>query len=413
MNALTAARTVRIDRTITANAPLLLSVHEERGETFVQRTMTLGDRTVDFRVEGSVLPPALETSDFAVIASIFTAMRLRQPLHVEGRVSRALLANLEDFQAAWQAWMPAQYAAVRITADEEIAAPPTPIGRSVVAFSGGVDSTYSMLLHATGQAGRRTSPPAAGVLIHGLDISLQERTAFAIAEASARMTLDSIDVPLSTVRTNWRAALCHNWRMEHMAGIAAALNQFGGVADIAIVGSDEGYEKIDLPWGSNYITNPLLSGAMAFRTEGGDRTRTERIDFISRNSGMASSLRVCWENSRTGTNCGVCEKCISTQLNFRALGLEPAGFAQIASPLRVALTPIRSLGDLYFLRESQLAARRRGIRDIWRVAASVAIARHVLARPVLIALDAIKAMIRRNENLYRRLRKAGERNKND
>jgi hypothetical protein len=250
------------------------------------------------------------------------------------------------------------------------------------------------------------------VMIHGLDIPLGESAAFATAEAAARDALKSIHIPLAVVRTNWRAVLCHNWRMEHMAGIAASLNQFVGVADVAIVGSDEGYDKIDVPWGSNYITNHLLSGAMPLRTEGGDRTRTERVDFIAHNSSMASSLRVCWESSRTGTNCGVCEKCISTQLNFRAIGLEPLGFAQVAGPLRVAFTPVRSLGDLYFLRESQRAARRHGTRDIWRVAASIAIIRHVLARPFLVGLDGIKALIRRNENLYRRLHKGGERKKN-
>jgi hypothetical protein len=385
-------------------APLVVSVRELRDDTGVTRTMTLDGVEVDFRIEGPVLPPPLETSDFAAIAAIFTAMRLRRPLHVAGKVSRTLLANLEEFQAAWHAWLPGQYVPVPLSADEEIAIQRTSLGRSVVAFSGGVDSAYAMLLHARTLAGRRTVPPAAGVLIHGLDIPLEEKAGFANAENAARSMLESISVPLATVRTNWRARLCHNWRMEHMAGIAAALNQFQGVADSAIVGSDEGYDKIDIPWGSNYVTNPLLGGAgMTLRTEGGDCTRSDRVAFIAANSSMAGKLRVCWEHT-TGGNCGKCEKCISTQLNFRAVGLEPQGFAHIAGLTRIAFAPIRSRGDLYFLLESQRSARLRRINGAWRFAAWVAIARHIAARPVLAVLDAIKAAIRRNDRLHTSLR---------
>lgn len=386
--------------------PMLLTVAETRDGDGVTRTMTLDGRSVFFRIAG-VTPPPLVNCDFAVIASIFTAMRMGRPLHVAGKVSRSLLANLEEFQDAWHSWMPGQYRPIPITADEEVGDPAMTVDRSVVAFSGGLDSAYTTLLHARQAIGRRSVPPVAGVLIHGLDIDIADDAAFTTATTSARQALDTLSIPLATVATNWRAVLCHNWRMEHMTGIVAALNQFQGLANVAIVGSDEGYDKLDIPWGSNYVTNPLLGGGMRLRTEGGDRTRTERLAFVAEHSSLAANLRVCWENSASGGNCGVCEKCVSTQLNFLAAGLEPKGFAKRASLLNIAFAPVRSKGDLYFLVESQKAASRRGIRGAWRLAATVAIIRHLMIRPILTVLDALKAAIRRNDALYRRLRTAG------
>ena len=389
------------------NKPFLLSVTEKRGTDAVTRIMTLDNTPVYFRIAG-VTPLPLQNLDFAVIASIFTAMRLGRPLHVAGAVSRTLLANLEEFQDAWHSWMPEQYTPVAIIAEDEISDAQSEDDRSVVAYSGGLDSAYSMLVHVRGAAGRRTTAPAAGVLIHGLDIALSDQEAFKVAEQSARAALDTLDVPLATVTTNRRSQLCHNWRMEHMAGIVAALNQFHGLANVAIVGSDEGYDKLDIPWSSNYVTNPLLSGTMRLRTEGGAKTRTERLAFVASNSALAGSLRVCWENSDTGGNCGVCEKCVSTQLNYLAAGIEPQGFSKQASWWRIAFAPVRSKGDLYFLLESRRAANRRGLRGWWRLAASIAIIRHLAARPLLSILDGAKAAIRRNDALYRRLRSQGK-----
>lgn len=391
-----------------APLPLVVRVTEDRRAGELIRTMELGTQSVYFRLTGESLPPPLVTWDFAAIASIYTAMRLGRPLHIAGPVSRSLLANLEEFQLAWHRWLPKQYAIVPLSADEEreASADSGTQQKGVFAFSGGVDSTYSVLLHARRAAGRQTVAPAVAAMVHGFDIALGDRTGFAGAAGSARAMLDDVGVPLVEVETNWRDVLCHNWRMEHMAGIAAALNQFQGMAGVAVVGGDEGYDELDIPWGSNLVTNPLLGGdGMRFRTEGAGFSRSERLDFILGHSDLAPRLRVCWENSHTGGNCGVCEKCISTQLNFRALGREPEGFRHIASFARIAMIPIRSKGDLYYLLEQQRVARARGVRGWWRAAAGIAILRSLMHRPLLLLKDALKARIRLNAPLYERLKR--------
>jgi len=386
---------------------MLLSVTETRDAEGVVRTMLLDGEAIYFRIRGTQMPPPLELLDFAVIASVFTAMRKGRALHVLGPVSRDLLRNLEEFQDAWSTWLPQYYRPIDITAEKEVEVPKSEEApsRGVFAFSGGLDSTFAILRHARRSMGRRNVDPVLAVLVHGFDLPLGNDAALETARGNAGDILDKIGVPLVTVETNWKRDLCYNWRMEHIAGLAACLNQFHGMADIAIVGGDEGYDKVDIPWGSNPVSNPMLSGAMAFRTEGSSFKRTERLAFVAAQSNLASKIRVCWESAETGRNCGTCEKCIRTQMNFRAIGMEPQGFDRKAGFLRIAFIPTRSRGDNYFLMEAQKAAGRRKIYGWWRIAGYIGIAKNCLFMPLVLVKNKIKNEIRKNENLYLAIRK--------
>ncbi len=401
---------LRHDMSGRKNAPttaMTLSVSEHRDAMSVTRTMLLDGTSIYFKITGNHLPPELELYDFAVIAGVFTAMRKNRPLHILGPVSSNLLRNLEEFQEAWVTWLPKTYHIVPITAEQEVEV--LDVGgekQGVFAFSGGLDSTFSLLRHAQQKAGRRNIKPALAILVQGFDLPLGNDKALHTACQTAQSMLDVLNVPFAIVETNWKRDLCHHWQMEHVAGLAACLNQFNGIANVAVVGGDEGYDKIDIPWGSNPVSNSLLSsGVMGLRTEGSGYKRTERLAFVAENSDMASKIRVCWESADTGRNCGVCEKCIRTQLNFRAIGMEPEGFDKKAGFFQIAMIPTRSRGDNYFLLEAQRAASRRGIRGAWRAAGYLGITKNFLLSPVVLAKSKIKEAIRRNEQLYTMIKK--------
>ncbi len=400
-----------LKRPVASGEPLLLHVSEERTDKTLTRTMHLNGQSVYFKIAGTELPPPLPTWDFAVIAGLFTAMRLNRPLHVCGPASTSLLHNLEDFQETWAVWLPDMYHMIRITADREIEPPVMTDRRGVFAFSGGLDSTFAILRHHMKSVGRRIVNPAAAVLINGFDLDISNREAVEKATGSARAILDEMGIPLATVETNWKSVMCYNWGMEHMAGIIACLAQFQGMADVAVVGSDEGLDHLDIPWGCNPITNPNLSSkSLRVHTEGIGFTRSQRAGFIVENSNLAPHIRVCWENAHTGTNCGTCEKCIRTQLNFRAVGAEPQGYLKTAGFWRIATIPLRNLGDNYFLRESLREASRRGVRGWWRLACAIAIVKNVVLSPWLMLRNHLKHTIRKNENLYRQIRKLVKKN---
>ena len=108
--------------------------------------------------------------------------------------------------------------------------------------------------------------------------------------------LGKLGVPLSTVRTNWRRQVCIDWEAEFGACLASSLHQFSSVASVGVIGADEDYSHLEFPWGSNPITNPMLSGAdFEILTEGGLYTRTGRVNFLSSTPDVVASLHVCWK----------------------------------------------------------------------------------------------------------------------
>lgn len=374
------------------SSPIAVAVREERGVDRIHRTVLMDGRPrFSFEIVGRVLPPRAELLDFAAIATVFHAMREARPLHIEGAVTAKLLRNLEEFQEAWGMWQPALYKPVRITADEERAVPAEPEKRvGVFAFSGGVDSVAALLRHYSGELDRRAVTPVAGVLVHGFDVPLNATEAFEIARENAEASLAEVGLPLCVVRTDWREAMVKRWQMEFGSGLFACLHNFTGLANYGVMGSDEDYAHLEVPWGSNPVTNPMLcGGAFTLQAECAAMTRTERVALIARYPKLASRLRVCWQGPMSGSNCGKCEKCLRTQLNFLALGVEPTAFDNRITTSQVLGLVTSNPIQLAFLEEIVLRARERGIKAGWLSALEVSIAKNKALLPFRSSLTAL------------------------
>jgi hypothetical protein len=363
-------------------------VEETRNDLTVKRTVHIGcagepTRAVSFEFNGSPLPSPIELYDFAVLTALFSAMRHRMILRVHGPVSERLLTNLEEFQEAWALWRPDRYAVVPIIADEERHATAKSAGTGIFAFSGGVDGSFALLRHHLGRAGRRRRQPIAAVLIHGFDIALSENAAFETACKRATGILSTLGVPLVTIRTNWRDVICAHWELEFGSGIAACLHQFSGIAGTGVFGADEDYAHLQFPWGSNPVTNHLLSGGdFDLWTEGGGFTRTERVGLICERPDIATQLRVCWQGRVAGSNCGRCEKCIRTKMNFLAQRIEPLCFDDPLTVRQVLGVKAHNPVQIAYLQEILEAARRNEIHDLWVKALSLTIRKNRVMLPI-------------------------------
>ena len=365
-----------------------IAVREERHSHAVTRTTTFnslaGQRRVFFEISGDILPPPLQVHDFAVLAALLTAMREGRPVHVEGPVTEQLIRSLEEFQEAWSIWRP-RFTPVRITADQIIPAETPSTRRGMFAFSGGVDGTFALLRHHKGRAGLRTARPVGAMLVHGFDIPLGEQQAFDRARANVAKVIAALGMPLSVVRTNWRTEVSRSWPKEYLAGLSACLHQVRGLANVGVLGAGEDYGHFEPPVGSNNpITNHLLSGGgFEIHTEGGGFTRTQRVALINDYPEVAAKLRVCWEGPLTGENCGRCEKCIRTKLNFMAINAAPVCFDDgVATPAQILGLAARTSQQLALLHEVLASARRNGARGAWTACLSLAIARNRLMWPV-------------------------------
>jgi hypothetical protein len=275
-----------------------------------------------FRLPSAFLPALPRNLDSFVVAVLFNAMSASADLEIHGEVSRSLLYNLAEFQRAWALWLPQKYHPVEFFSETERDQPRVDKNESILAFSGGVDSTFSAWRHRPDPDDPHQKKLAAGIMIHGFDIPINQPEVFSRAAEKSRIMLASIGVNLIPVSTNLREQQC-SWEDSHGTAIAACLMLFQAQYNTGLIASSYPYNKLIIPWGSNPLTDPLLTNE-SFRMvhDGSAFSRVEKMRRIVEWPEAMLYLRVCWEGRSKDHNCCRCQKCVSTMLNFKALGYE-------------------------------------------------------------------------------------------
>lgn len=325
-----------------SRALFLLRVEQHETREGTRRTLIIEDQktkeqiqSVFFDLIGEQDFPQPKTFDGFLFGVLFYCMQSAQKIHIEGSVSRAALRNMREFQEAWHLWRPDRYAPLTITADEYVETWNTSSPRAIAAFSGGVDSIFTTLRHASkwrANAGD-DAPPCydlsdSVLMVHGFDVPLDRMDELDALQARVTGFLDANGLKLRTIRTNLKRLAIQNWEDSHAAQLACCLHNYSHLFDACLIGSTDPYKALVLPWGSNPATDHLLSGA-AMRTvhDGAGFTRTQKIARLAQDPVATAAVKVCWEGDRAAENCGRCEKCVRTQLAFKAVGIEqPACF---------------------------------------------------------------------------------------
>lgn len=280
-------------------------------------------------------PP--DRADHALVAALLWAMKNRHDIVAEGKVSPRLLDGLETLQAIWCRWRPNTYHRVNISVQEECEIETTAGQRpALFAFSGGIDASFSLFRHLNGAAGRNTYKPGAALFVHGMDIPLNRQDFFQKAAERSERILAGTNVPLICMRTNSRI-LDMDWEHSYGLQLAACFLSLQREFAYGVKGSGEPYEISVIPWGSTPLTDPLTStSAMQMVHDGAESDRTEKVDWLARNTGIVADLRVCWAGRDLSTNCGECEKCVRTMLNFWAIRHDiPTAFPTTLTARRV------------------------------------------------------------------------------
>lgn len=262
---------------------------------------------------------------------IFEMMRIGGEFKINAPVSLTLLRNLENFTEAFIKWYPDKLHPVTLSPEQIIDDTQDPVDDSaLVCFSGGLDAAFSAYRHTSGQAGRNTLNIKAGFLGAGLDVPLAKEQLLLDVEENARLMLKDLGIDkLYVIRCNYQNVFHEHaalWgELSHLA-VLAGLASFlapSGYRNL-IAGSSAPYDTLTIPWSSQPITDHLLSQRQ-FRVypDGHGFSRTEKAEKLKNWPFGVSRLRVCWENPQPGgKNCGQCEKCKRTILNFKACGAE-------------------------------------------------------------------------------------------
>lgn len=253
---------------------------------------------------------------------LLLAMRKNSNIIVHGSASGKLLANLTELQYIWNRWCPEDYSLVEIIVDD-IREDEIQVDGAVFAFSGGLDAQFTAYRHAIGAAGYCTQKNRGAVLVHGFDISITDTKRFLSAAKRATETLDSIGVSLLVVKTNLRVLSgMKNWGHDHGLAIASVLSGLSMYAGTGMISSGDSYELLETPWGSHPMTDPLFSsGSFRVIHDGAGFSRSEKAEGLSEWVVGIKNLRVCFNSDIKGNNCGECEKCVRTRLNFLIAGV--------------------------------------------------------------------------------------------
>ncbi len=314
---------------------------------------------LDERHDAAVSPWA----DPFVLACLFPVMDEGIALEVHGApVSPSLVANVHEFQRAWHAWLGVPVVEIRSDDEQERAGRAVPVA---AAFSGGVDSAYTVFCHRPGETSHAVE---AAVMVHGFDVPLADEAGFAQARTRAHVMLDSIGVELVGVATNVRELL-PDWERGHGTAVAAALTVLAGRFGSGLIAASGPYDPLILPWGSNPLTDPML-GSDTFRIvhDGAGCSRGEKIEALGEWPSALGALRFCWSGPRAGANCGRCNKCIHTELLFRCARIEHELFENRPGErdvLRVVRVPQTGPFTRLVRREIVERARREGIEERW------------------------------------------------
>jgi hypothetical protein len=234
---------------------------------------------------------------------------------VDGPVAPELLEAVPAITGLLASWYP-ELADIAVRATPAAGDAPRAAGVGCF-FSGGVDSFYTVL--------SRQAEITHLIFVHGFDINvndaeLAERALTANRQIAADMGLPLIELWTDVRRVSDRYV---DWGFHYHGAALAMIGLLLAplLGEILVPAS---WNVDDLrPWGSHPDLDPLwTSSAVTFLHEGETVRRPRKVAFIADFPVAMDNLRVCWEGRHGAYNCGRCEKCLRTMVNFAVVGAE-------------------------------------------------------------------------------------------
>ncbi len=286
----------------------------------------LGDfgkkKKLEFKFPRNEAANITERADPFVHALLFPMMECGGEFEFDTPVSRSVIDNVTRFCRIWNMWLPGRCKPITIHAplvNDDY----RPNNRKLItAFSGGLDAAYTAYKYKNGLDEHFKYDLDKSIMLLGADIPLAERESFVMAFRAAKMMTDDLGIVLIPVETNYREQFDIAWGYCFGSVIAATLEFYNKKYFYGASASDDTVDHFQTPWGTNPVTDAYLaSDTFHFMVDGYEHSRTQRAEYIKNWSVGLEHLRVCWRNADKSKNCGICEKCVRTMLNFMAVGV--------------------------------------------------------------------------------------------
>jgi len=261
-------------------------------------------QTLWFESADAELCPAPEAFAGALLLPAVTQHR---GLTVDAPVNAGWQANLPAAMRLFRRWW--QYPEIPLTMHAATSDAASRVSRTGLCFSGGVDSFFSLL--------RYQPPVEVLVYVFDYDIPIRGHSRPPQFEPWLRRLSERAGVQAVVVRTNLKRHPVFRdvwWYAAHGACLAAVGHLLSGLIGTLVLSSS--FPRTEPhPSGTHFELDPLWSSSRLECVHFGDvLSRSQKLREIAHEPLVREFLRICWENLADRPNCGVCEKCVRTQL---------------------------------------------------------------------------------------------------
>ncbi len=261
------------------------------------------------------------SADGFVTALLLLAMARREDIRVRGALNRRLVQNLYEYQRIFSAWFPKRFHPVAIDCEGWSEPPGSETPRAVAtAFSGGVDSTYTLFSHLPANEWDPDRQIDYALFVHGFDIPLDDRVTFDEASRIYDTHLRELGVELLTARTNVRQFVdALPWIITHGSALGSVPLILDRLLGMFYIPASLQYPNLH-PWGSHPVSDPFLSTDSMIIVHDACMSRIDKVAQVAAQVPARSWLRVCWERPNADKNCCRCYNCLLTMSSLEIAG---------------------------------------------------------------------------------------------
>jgi hypothetical protein len=275
-----------------------------------------------FEVPARLAPHLTTRLDPFACALFLVAQRLGERLVLEGPVDEQLADGVAECMPLMAHWNPATYAPTGLVASERVRAPEIQGLPAATAFSGGVDSLYTLRRRLPGREDSVPPIVTRAVFVHGFDIPVTDHANYAKCLRVYGRELAPLGVEVVPIRTSIRLLRPRTpWDDVHNPCLAAVAHLLEGVWSLFLVPSSHTSETGFELNGSHPFLHLMLSGtSIQVRTDGLDHGWREKTRLVIGWEVAHRSLRVCYKENDGVMNCGRCNKCLRRMMQIKTLG---------------------------------------------------------------------------------------------
>ncbi|MBD3374809.1 hypothetical protein GF406_07240 [candidate division KSB1 bacterium] len=259
---------------------------------------------------------AIWRAEAFITAALFPAMHLGMDIHCPFPISKTYLKNLCTIQDILLSWFP-DLRPVKILPEKTITSPLNGTEKQALFFSGGLDSSYSLLKHL--------NELDALIFVNGFDISLNDVGLYRNVRERLYRVARAKHKKLVIVHTNLREFLeCEmslSWPDTHGLAMASVAHLLSSEYTKILISATACYADL-YPYGSHPLLDPLWgTETLEIVHDGCEADRVQKAKYVAKDEIVRSVLRVCWENRNGAFNCCECEKCVRTMVQLEIAGV--------------------------------------------------------------------------------------------